>query len=157
MQQENICAASLGPSFGSFLRTYRLQLLVILAFALAVRAAVLVAHPEILGDPRYPITANNILNGHGYSMDTRPPYRPSEAAVPVYPLFIAAAYTLFGRHEGVVKALQAFIDVLTCVLVAFVSFSLAPAALKSGAAVVEGENLNVLGQTRRPGERVRHL
>ncbi|HVF29260.1 MAG TPA: glycosyltransferase family 39 protein [Pyrinomonadaceae bacterium] len=135
MQEEKIRAAARDPSFGNFLRTYRLQILIILALAFVARAGVLIARPEVAADVRYRTTASNLLEGHGYSMDTRPPYRPSEAAVPVYPLFIAALYAVFGRHETVVKVSQAVIDLFTCLLVAFISFNLAPAALKSGAAI----------------------
>ena len=135
MQEEKIRPPARNSSFGNFLRTQRLRVLLLLALAFTVRASVLIVRPEVAADIRYRTTATNILEGNGYSMDTRPPYRPSEAAVPVYPLFIAAVYTVFGRHEFVVKVLQVFVDLLTCLLVAFISFSLAPAVLKSGAAI----------------------
>ncbi len=103
MQEEKIRAPARNSSFGNFLRTQRLRVLLLLALAFTVRASVLIARPEVAADIRYRTTATNILEGNGYSMDTRPPYRPSEAAVPVYPLFIVAVYTVFGRHEFVVK------------------------------------------------------
>ncbi|HVF86483.1 MAG TPA: glycosyltransferase family 39 protein [Pyrinomonadaceae bacterium] len=135
MQEERIRAAAHASSFGTFLRTRRFQLLIILTLAFALRTGVLVARPEVAADIRYRTTAINILEGHGYSMDTRAPYHPSEATVPVYPLFIATLYAVFGRHESVVKVSQSFIDLFTCLLVAFVSFNLAPASLKNGAGI----------------------
>jgi 4-amino-4-deoxy-L-arabinose transferase-like glycosyltransferase len=63
------------------------------------------------------------------------PYRPSEAAVPAYPLFIAFVYAVFGRSIYALTLSQVFLDLATCLLVSFVSFSLAPARLKSSAAL----------------------
>ncbi len=122
-------------TFKSFLRSSRFQIIIILLLAFAVRIGFVIARPNAGGDVRYFTTSINILEGNGFSMDTRPPHHPSEAAVPAYPLFIAAIYAVFGRHETAVKVLQAFLDLFTCLLIAFVSFSLAPAPLKRGAAI----------------------
>ncbi|MDT4897912.1 MAG: hypothetical protein QOH25_2989 [Acidobacteriota bacterium] len=122
-------------NFGNFLRTRWLKILLILLLALTVRIGFVVAFPDPLQDPRYRAAAINMLEGNGFSTDAHAPYRPSEAAVPGYPLFIAAVYTVFGRKELAVLLSQATLDLLTCLLVAFVSFSLAPPRFKKSAAL----------------------
>jgi 4-amino-4-deoxy-L-arabinose transferase-like glycosyltransferase len=121
--------------FGNFLHTHWLKIFLILLLALTVRIGFVVAFPDPLQDPRYRPTAINILEGNGFSTDAHAPYRPSEAAVPGYPLFIAAVYAVFGRKEAAVLLSQAVLDLSTCLLVAFVSFSLAPLRLKKSAAL----------------------
>ncbi|MCA1558346.1 MAG: glycosyltransferase family 39 protein, partial [Acidobacteria bacterium] len=122
-------------NFSIFLRTQWLKVLLLLLLALSIRIGFVVAFPDPLQDPRYRPTAINILEGNGFSMDTRPPHRPSEAAVPGYPLFIAAVYAVFGRTETAILLSQAVLDLPTCLLVAFVSFRLAPPGIKKSAAL----------------------
>lgn len=130
-EQEGAC----GPSFSAFLRSRLPLVLVILLLALAVRVGFVIAFPDPLEETRYRPTAINVLEGNGFSLDTSAPYRPSEASAPAYPLFIAAVYTIFGRSVYALTLAQAFLDLATCLLVAFVSFRLAPAPLKSSAAL----------------------
>lgn len=122
-------------SFRAFLCTRRPKILAILLLALAVRVGFIVASPDPLVETRYRPIAINILEGNGFSSDVSAPYRPSEAAAPGYPLYIAAIYAVFGRSVFALTLSQAFVDLATCMLVAFVSFTLAPARLKSGAAL----------------------
>jgi len=119
----------------SNLRTRRPTVLLLLLLALAVRVGFVVAFPDPLEETRYRPIAVNILEGNGFSSDTSAPYRPSEAAVPAYPLFIAAVYAVFGHNVSAVMWLQVVLDLATCLLVAFLSFSLAPERLKSSAAL----------------------
>ncbi|MDX6305638.1 MAG: hypothetical protein QOI77_2607 [Blastocatellia bacterium] len=84
---------------------------------------------------RYIATAINILDGHGFSLDQQAPYQPSEAAAPAYPLLIAATYTVFGRHEMAVRIVQVFLDLVSCLLVGFVAFNLAPFGQQAPAAI----------------------
>ena len=117
------------------LRTRLLTVSLILLLALAVRAGFVVAFPDPLDETRYRPMAVNILAGNGFSSDASAPYRPSEAAAPAYPLFIAALYAVFGRSVNALTVSQALLDLATCLLVAFVSFSLAPERLKNSAAL----------------------
>lgn len=125
-----------GHSFKNFLRAHRLKIFIILMCAAGVRAGFVLALNDPVPETRYHPTAVNLLEGHGFSIDTQAPYGPSEAAAPAYPVFLAAMYALFGRHVSVPAWSQAFLDLLTCLLVAFVSFNLAPAPLKRRAALV---------------------
>ena len=100
-----------------------------------MRVGFVIAFPDPLEETRYRPIAVNIVEGNGFSSDASAPYRPSEAAVPAYPLFIAALYAVFGRSVYALTLSQVLLDLATCLLVAFVSFSIAPERLKSSAAL----------------------
>lgn len=123
--------------FSNFLSEYRIQVLIILIIALVVHVAFTNYHPPMTGDAgtRYLPTAYNLLAGNGFTIDSQEPYRPSEACVPLYPLFIAALYAIFGPHQSSIVFAQIFLDLVNCLLVAFVSFSVAPKKLKTEAAL----------------------
>ena len=46
--------------------------------------------------------SRNIIEGHGYSADSAPPYTPYSFRPPVYHYFIAGSYFLFGGYWGVI-------------------------------------------------------
>ncbi len=122
---------------GYLRRGRALQIAVIFLLAVTVRMVFVITAPPANGDAksRYIATAVNVLDGHGFSVDQQSPYTTGEATVPVYPLFIASTYKLFGRREMAVKVLQVLIDLATCLLVGFTAFNLAPASLKESAAM----------------------
>jgi 4-amino-4-deoxy-L-arabinose transferase-like glycosyltransferase len=110
--------------------------LLLAAFGLRLAYIFVAPHPvSWAGDSRYFVTASNLLAGNGYSWDAAPPYAPTLASVPVYPLFIAAVYALSGSRPDAVRVAQAAVDLLTCLLVAYVAFRLAPPHLKERAAL----------------------
>lgn len=123
-------------TFGDYLRMQRRTILLILALAFLTRMAFVAMASSPGGDAkyRYIITAVNLLNGNGFSADWSPPFRPGVATVPLYPLFIAAVYATFGHYETAVRISQVFLDLITCLLVAFASYSIAPPRLKERAA-----------------------
>jgi 4-amino-4-deoxy-L-arabinose transferase-like glycosyltransferase len=123
-------------SFTAFLSLYRTPILIILLLAVVFRVALVLQFPMPAGDElRYTTPAVNLLAGRGFSSAVSEPYTPSEATVPGYPLFIAAIYAVFGQQNSAVRIAQSLIDLLTCLLVAFISFNLAPAALRTPAAI----------------------
>jgi 4-amino-4-deoxy-L-arabinose transferase-like glycosyltransferase len=123
-------------SFRAFLSDYRTAILVILLAACAWRLILVIGFPHgAVDEIRYTAPAVNMLAGRGFSADVQAPYLPSEHTVPLYPVFIASVYAVFGEHNSAVRIAQAVIDTLTCLLVAFVSFNLAPVSLKRSAAV----------------------
>jgi len=73
--------------------------------------------------------------GRGFSADIQPPYLPSEHTVPVYPIFITVTYAIFGENNFAVRLAQAAVDTITCMLVSFLAFSLAPQRLRDYAAL----------------------
>jgi len=123
-------------SFPAFLRGSRKTLLLILLSALILRVVLAVWFPASAGDERrYTVPAINLLHDHGFSSDLREPYTPTMAAVPLYPLFITAVFGIFGEHTLAVRIAQGLLDLLTSLLVGFVSFSLAPTWLRRRAAI----------------------
>jgi len=100
---------------------YALLLLVALGFRLFVALRLPNDDPD---DGRvYAQIATNVLEQHVYSHENQPPYPPSLIRLPGYPLFLAAVYKVFGHgNNTAVRAVQAGIDTLTCVLMALVAF-----------------------------------
>src|SRR5438445_4186994 len=87
-------------SFRKFVSRYRTPILLILLLAFAWRLALVIGFPHGAGDEiRYTAPAVNMLAGRGFSSDVVEPIRPSEHTVPLYPLFIATVYFLFGQHN----------------------------------------------------------
>jgi 4-amino-4-deoxy-L-arabinose transferase-like glycosyltransferase len=122
-------------SFRQFLSTYRVPILIILLLAFGWRLVLVIGFPREAGDEkRYTVPAINMLAGHGFSSDVREPILPSEHTVPLYSLFIATVYAVFGQNNSAVRIAQSAIDLITCLLVAFVSFRLAPPRLRESAA-----------------------
>ncbi len=65
---------------------------------------------------RYHYIAVNLLEGNGYSHFNTPPYEPSFYKPPVYPIFLAVIYKLFGVSLNTVRIIQAMLDSLGCLL-----------------------------------------
>ena len=123
-------------SFREFLSAHRSAILIVLMVACAWRLVLVVGSPRPAGDEsRYTVPAINMLAGRGFSSDVREPILPSEHTMPLYPLFIAGVYAVFGQHNSAVRITQSAIDLITCLLVAFVAFSLAPPSLRPCAAM----------------------
>lgn len=134
--QVTSASANADSSFVKFLAAYRTPILFILMLAFAWRLLLAVGFPRPAGDEsRYRVPAVNMLAGRGFSSDEKEPIRPSEHTVPLYPLFIASVFAVFGQNDVAVRIAQGAIDLITCVMVAFVSFSLAPPWLKRSAAI----------------------
>lgn len=123
-------------SFRHFLTAYRTPILLILLLAFALRLVLAIGFPREAGDElRYTAPAVNMLAGRGFSADVSEPIRPSEHTVPAYPIFIATVYFVFGQHNVAVRIAQSAVDLITCLLVAFISFRLAPPSQKRSAAM----------------------
>lgn len=85
----------------------------------------------------YAQIAVNVLDQHVYSHESQAPYVSSIIRLPGYPLFLAGIYKVFGHgNNKAVRVVQAFIDTLTCVLIALVAFSWAVEERKHRAAIV---------------------
>jgi 4-amino-4-deoxy-L-arabinose transferase-like glycosyltransferase len=124
-------------SFAKTLSRYLLFVLIILFLSFTLRVVLAVRYPMPAGDEtRYTIPAVNMLAGRGFSNDESPPYRPTEHVVPLYPLFIATVYLVFGENNSAVRIAQGALDLLTCLLVAYIAFSFAPGPLRGRAAIV---------------------
>jgi 4-amino-4-deoxy-L-arabinose transferase-like glycosyltransferase len=136
-EREKATEGTTQPSFRRFLSAYRTPILIILLLAFAWRLALVIGFPHPAVDEiRYTAPAVNMLAGRGFSSDISAPYLPSEHTVPLYPIFIAVVYAVFGENNLAVRIAQSAIDIVTCLLVAFVSFNLAPASLRKPAALL---------------------
>ena len=135
MQDENVESAKV--TLRQVLSRHRILILIVLGLALTFRIVLAINFPAVAGDEsRYTVPAINMLAGHGFSSDTTEPYLPSKHIVPLYPLFVYAVYAVFGESNSAVRIAQGAIDVLTCLLVAFIAFSLAPPSSSSLAAII---------------------
>ncbi|HMG32366.1 MAG TPA: glycosyltransferase family 39 protein [Blastocatellia bacterium] len=75
----------------------------------------------------YARIALNVLDHHGYSVETEEPYSPTYIRVPGYPLFLALTYKVLGlENNHAVRILQAVLDTLTCLLIGCLAWTWAP-------------------------------
>jgi 4-amino-4-deoxy-L-arabinose transferase-like glycosyltransferase len=106
--------------------------LLITIVALLLRGAMLLVaspHPEHMEHQdagSYLTPAVNLLAGHGFSQRQEPPFVPDAYRTPVYPLFIAALYGLFGQHPLVIAGAQVIISALTAGLTYLLGTRLMP-------------------------------
>jgi len=97
-------------------------LLIIFIVALVLRLLAVIAQEESKKIPRrddkqYDAIAVNLLSGNGYSMDMDGQKAPTTDRVPMYPLFLAGIYSIFGHTYIAVKVVQALLGALTCLLI----------------------------------------
>jgi 4-amino-4-deoxy-L-arabinose transferase-like glycosyltransferase len=89
----------------------------IFLLALALRLPFSLFFPWSSGDSRgYQQIALNLIAGHGFSWSTSPPFEPNLYRTPVYPLFLAGVYSIFGPGARAVYLLQAAIGSVVCCL-----------------------------------------
>ena len=156
-RQKQKLAAAVEPQRAS--RLPYLSLGVILVVALAIRIHPVVYSPEasrggrgMFGDTYlYHAIAYNLYKGNGFSgtdyggsLGLREnkrglPYEPAIVRAPLYPLFLAGVYTVFGSHEAMrspsawretfdrVRLTQCVLDAFVCLLVFFITRSVFPA------------------------------
>jgi 4-amino-4-deoxy-L-arabinose transferase-like glycosyltransferase len=89
-------------------------LLIILALAARLVYAVFFPIPPTKDAADYDRIAVNLAEGRGYTSDGVSPtaFRP-----PLFPLFLAGVYSLFGHSYGAVRVLQAILGAASCVLI----------------------------------------
>lgn len=94
------------------------HLLILFFLALAVRFIFVVFYQGLPHDAiGYDMLARNLLAGNGFSWEPAPPYHPNLFRTPVYPVFLAIIYKLFGFHDTIVYVVQALIGSATCSVV----------------------------------------
>jgi 4-amino-4-deoxy-L-arabinose transferase-like glycosyltransferase len=94
------------------------QLLLVLAVALSLRLSAVVCCPWVAGDTDgYDTLALNLINGHGFSWSDGPPYVPNLYRTPVYPVFLAAIYSVFAYPTNAVLVAQALLGTASCGLI----------------------------------------
>jgi 4-amino-4-deoxy-L-arabinose transferase-like glycosyltransferase len=106
--------------------------LLIMLIALLLRGIVLPAaifHPERLflrDTDSYLRPALNLLAGHGLSQQEESPFVPDASRTPVYPLFIALLYGVFGQHPLIIVGAQVLLSTLACGLTYLLGVHLLP-------------------------------
>jgi 4-amino-4-deoxy-L-arabinose transferase-like glycosyltransferase len=72
----------------------------------------------------YERLGRNLKDGHGFTLDVDPQRGADGLRTPLYPLFIAATYSLVGEQPVVVAAAQSIIDSVAAVIVCFIAAAL---------------------------------
>ena len=88
----------------------------IFILALAVRLAFVLFFPSLYAPDTgsYEVIAQSLIKGDGFSS---PPGVPSVTRAPVYPLFLAGVYFLFGPSHIAVKLIQALLGAIGCIII----------------------------------------
>lgn len=88
---------------------------VLLIVALLVRIIAVIFWPQSAPDTdRYDNTALNLISGKGFSSNG---LTLTADSAPLYPLFLAGIYKIWGHNLVVVRIIQAVIDTITCLLI----------------------------------------
>ena len=115
-------------------RWFIYALLIVIALSFRLFIALRLPNDEPDDGRVYAQIARNMLEQHVYSIESQAPYTPTLIRLPGYPLFIAAIYSIFGHgNNTAVRVVQAVLDTITCVLVAWVVFAW---SRKRGAAMI---------------------
>lgn len=78
-------------------------------------------HP-VKGDALdYDRIGQNLAQGNGFSLSQSSPYTKTMYREPAYPVFLALIYSIFGHNFAIVKLLQIFIYVLSCILLFYLA------------------------------------
>jgi hypothetical protein len=116
--------------------SYR-QLVFALLAGLALRLFFISHFSSYAGDSQfYKEIARNWLDHGVYGRFFQRRLTPVDMRMPGYPAFLAAVYTVFGRADKAVMLVQAFFDLMTCILVALIAARFAPAHNKAIVATV---------------------
>ena len=123
------------PARGRF--PYWLQLLPALLTGLALRLFFALRFPTDAGDTAiYEELARNWLQDHVYGLIFANGLAPSDVRVPGYPAFLALVYLTIGRSRSAVLLAQAALDLLTCLLVAWLASRLVEQPLRQRTGIV---------------------
>jgi hypothetical protein len=79
----------------------------------------------------YQDLARNWLDHGVYGLFVRGQLFPVDMRMPGYPAFLSATYAVFGHAGKAVFVVQAFIDLMTCVLIAAIAAHLSPASSRT--------------------------
>src|SRR3989338_2675498 len=101
-------------------------LVVIFIVALSLRIFTVITQKESERIPRsdasnYDHLAMNIVSGEGFSEDINGKVIPTARRTPVYPMFLAGIYAVFGHSYIAVKIIQAILGALLCLVIFFIA------------------------------------
>ncbi|MDD4979747.1 MAG: glycosyltransferase family 39 protein [Candidatus Omnitrophica bacterium] len=126
--------------------------LILFLLALFVRLIYLFSFPQFpldgsqyKDDLQYIGIAKNILSGNGFSYDY---VNPTAARAPIYPLFLAVTYFIFGYdNHNMARILQAIIGAVSCLLIYFIAKKLYSSSIGFYAALLTGIYPSLIGYT----------
>ena len=108
-----------------------------LLLGLALRLFFILRFPFYAGDTKfYEELARNWLDHGVYGLFVRGQLTPVDVRMPGYPAFLAAVYGLLGRSRGMVMAVQAVLDLTTCLFTAMIAARLAPPSRRTSVAAI---------------------
>ena len=98
-------------------------IIIVLSIAFLIRLSVAASDIPLLGDAktRYDPIANSLLDGHGFSRETAPPYRAQSFDQPGYPLLLASIYAVTNRSKRAVVLFQLFLELLVLLPVVWIA------------------------------------
>ncbi len=101
----------------------KVLVIIVLSIAFLIRLSVAASDIPLLGDAktRYDPIANNLLDGHGFSRDTAPPYRAQNFDQPGYPVVLASIYSVTNRSKRAVVLFQLFLELLVLLPVVWIA------------------------------------
>lgn len=103
----------------------------------ALRFFFIIHFPFYAGDTKfYDELARNWLDHGIYGLFVHGQLIPVDMRMPGYPAFLAGIYFVFGRSSRAVMLVQAFVDLITCVLTAVIASRIAPARSKTRVATL---------------------
>jgi len=96
-------------------RIFSKSVIILLLIGVVLRISVGIWFPIWSGDTiRYDKLAWNLAQGNGYSACNEPPYIKDSYRPPLYPLFLASIYRIFGHNQLPVRIIQGLVDTLSC-------------------------------------------
>jgi 4-amino-4-deoxy-L-arabinose transferase-like glycosyltransferase len=97
-----------------WLAVFALALTARWTFAATLPSSAPVASVDAQG---YQALALNLLDGHGFTLNTAPPFVPDGIRTPLYPALVAALYAASGRVPAHVALFQGLVDAITALVV----------------------------------------
>ena len=92
--------------------------------ALALRLAAVINLPTYrqvptVDDAQYDTLAVNLLAGKGFTLDSATG-KPTSWRMPLYPLFLASIYSIFGHNYLAVRIIQCIMSALLCIMIFYI-------------------------------------
>ena len=118
-------------------------LIVILFLALFIRIFCAISFNKFPSSDAYDYDrlAVSILNGSGYVNGLG---EPTSWRSPLYPLFLASVYFLFGHNYEIVRIIQAIIGTMTCLIIYFIGKNLYSKSIGLLAALLAALNISFI-------------
>jgi len=110
------------------LNNQKYALFIIFIIAFTIRLIAIANLPLRFSNPdsdpkQYDTLAVNLLSGKGYTIEYYNFGRPTSYRAPLYPLFLASIYSIFGHNYLAVRVIQSIFGAILCILVYFIARS----------------------------------